>query len=82
MLPSDLALTLETRVKITETIDRECCDERKGDLKAYRGAMDCAPGWDIVFCIHCGQVWITERRIDSAGSNDTRRKRVTIGDKP
>lgn len=42
-------------MKITETIERECCNREK-DMKTYNGTG--APGIGVRwFCIHCGQLW-------------------------
>jgi NADH pyrophosphatase NudC (nudix superfamily) len=40
-------------MKITETIERECCDPEK-DLKQ----VDVQNFENCSFCIHCGQWWI------------------------
>ena len=46
-------------MKITETVERECCSWRT-DLKIYRGRP--ILGYTekvnrLRFCVHCGQLW-------------------------
>jgi len=51
-------------MKITETIERECCDTRK-DLKRMptpRGVKN-----EYYFCLHCGMQYVKMRIYDSAG---------------
>lgn len=54
-------------MKITETIERECC--APGDLKQYQGLMKC-PGHrpKFRFCTYCGQLWMLVREMGPAGS--------------
>jgi hypothetical protein len=56
-------------VKIKETIERECCDERK-DLKPLPGCPK-APRLQFLFCVHCGRWWEELTRTDGAGSRET-----------
>lgn len=47
-------------MKITETIERECCEER--DLKPYGGKTIMCPSGKtdncyFSYCSHCGQLW-------------------------
>ncbi len=68
-------------MKITETIERECCDERKGDLKQYRGDPKSTTSLardKMLFCVHCGQIWIEDRRMDAAGSSETYFRKVGL----
>jgi hypothetical protein len=57
-------------MKITETVERDCCATK--DLRPYSGMVcsksrenTCSP---LLFCKHCGQVWVRARRTDAAGS--------------
>lgn len=45
-------------MKITETIERECCDPSK-DLKIYKDGSDRR----LRKCIHCGQIWEYKREL-------------------
>lgn len=51
-------------MKITETIERQCCDFQK-DLKAYKGipskGLKNFMVYSPLFCIHCGQIWVNYR---------------------
>lgn len=73
-------------MKIKQTVERECCDERKGDLKPYRGKgfavikdRDAEPEYvdpessykPPMFCGHCGQMWVWDRRMDAAGGTES-----------
>lgn len=67
-------------MKITETIERECCDERLGDLRPYRGSAvrkvdkSVVPEMDsrgiFKFCVHCGQIYRKTRQTDAAGGSE------------
>ena len=48
-------------MKITETIKRECC--QKQDLRPYNGVelLPDEPARYLFFCVHCGQVWVSEK---------------------
>lgn len=47
-------------MKITETIDRECCSW-PNDLKPVKGMK--VPGADKSwFCVHCGRLWHSIRK--------------------
>ncbi len=67
-------------MKITETIERECCEPR--DLKPYSGKFngysELPLSWQVTvqFCIYCGQLWREEGYTDAAGGMDTRLVRV------
>ncbi len=65
-------------MKITETIERECCDERKGDLQPYMGAAEFDGKRAFFFCIHCGQVWVEDRRMDAAGGSETYLRKIRV----
>jgi hypothetical protein len=49
------------KMRIKETIERECCDFRL-DLRRAP-----AYGPDYRFCVHCGQIWKRRRILDAAG---------------
>lgn len=53
---------------IKETIERQCCDERK-DLQRLIGSP---VGQAYYFCRHCGRWWESQRYMDAAGSSDSR----------
>jgi hypothetical protein len=56
-------------MKIKETIERECCEDR--DMKRYRGLFSTMPQLkDAVFCIHCGNIFTKESYTDAAGGRD------------
>ena len=55
-------------LKIKETIERECCEQR--DLKDYRGEVDTLRR-GLKFCIHCGQLFHTTSQTDAAGGIET-----------
>lgn len=62
-------------VMVTETIERECCDENK-DLVPYKGK----PINGIMpsrFCKHCGQLFKIVHYTDEAGSKDYRYKKLS-----
>jgi hypothetical protein len=66
-------------MKITETIERECC-RWPGDLEAYNGKKvkqfpESGPASRIYFCKHCGQLWHSIRR---PGEMDGGRERLEI----
>ncbi len=65
-------------MKITETIERECCDEREGDLHIYMGEAEFDGSWAFFFCIHCGQIWVEDRRMDAAGSSETYFRKILV----
>jgi hypothetical protein len=54
------------KVKILETIERECCQQQ--DMKPYQGVGDRKD--KKIFCIHCGQVWGENSFMDESGSRD------------
>lgn len=58
------------KIKVTE--ERECCDERKGDLIRYKGELPPTASRPhvYVFCKHCGQLWVNDLRMDGAGSSE------------
>ncbi len=60
-------------MKITETIERECCHPQH-DLKLYQG-IAIKGERNPKFCVHCGQIWIWTRR---AGEMDGGYEKVTI----
>lgn len=62
-------------IKIKETIERDCCEQK--DLKEYKG-RDAHIHNQIFFCQHCGQLWENEKYTDAAGSTDTRLKPVKL----
>jgi hypothetical protein len=55
-------------MKITETIERDCCHQK--DLLPYKGVRSdiLNYGKNLQFCRHCGQIWFWERKMDEAGS--------------
>jgi len=61
-------------VKITETIDRWCCEPK--DLKKYKGE---GPKTVELFCQYCGQQFGSERYMDAAGSSDTKLVKIGLG---
>lgn len=43
-------------MKITETIERDCCNY--SDLKTYKGiGYNKNARYSVLFCPHCGQIW-------------------------
>lgn len=49
-------------MKITETIERECCVRDK-DFLIYQGTYDTIEQGTkarVEFCCHCGQIWIED----------------------
>lgn len=52
-------------MKIKETVERECCAYPK-DLKPYKGIAE--KDVKYMFCVHCGQIWGWNRKMDAAGS--------------
>lgn len=64
------------KIKVTE--ERECCDERK-DLVAYRGSKAHAND-EFMFCKHCGQLWVHDRRMDGAGSSEDYLRKIDAPD--
>jgi len=61
----------EPRMKITERIERDCCDLRM-DLKPYKGIVGDQDRSEYRFCVHCGQIWVAGRYTDAAGSRSTK----------
>ena len=64
-------------MKITETIERECCVPGK-DLVEYKGLLSGKHINKPQFCKHCGQVWQIERYTDAAGRMDERWVKVPL----
>jgi hypothetical protein len=60
----------EPRMKITEQVERDCCDLRM-DLKPYRGISGNHDHREYRFCVHCGQLWVPGRYADAAGGRST-----------
>ena len=60
-------------MKITETIERECC--HPDDLVKYQGVSGIPAVLKPKFCKHCGQLWILERFTDAAGDSDSEYRR-------
>ena len=50
--------------KITETTERWCCDDEKGDLVKYEEERAVRH----YKCKHCGDLWVSEWVNDGAGS--------------
>ena len=66
-------------MKITETIERECCQPR--DLKPYLGKVSFnRDQWRPQFCVHCGQIHVCTREMDASGNMDTVLTKTTIHD--
>jgi len=61
-------------VKITETIERWCCEPK--DLKKYRGEGSKSIE---MFCQHCGQQFTSEKYTDAAGARDTKLVKCGLG---
>jgi hypothetical protein len=62
-------------VKITETVDRECCHPTR-DLKLYQGLrFKDAGNRKYHFCVHCGQFWTWNR---AAGEMDGGLEKVMV----
>jgi hypothetical protein len=59
-------------MKITETIERNCCEQK--DLKPYLGNK----ALKLLYCVHCGQLWEWNRRMDAAGSMEDCLERVEL----
>jgi hypothetical protein len=67
-------------MKVTETIERDCCDPNK-DLEPYLGILSAAANrFSPEFCIQCGQIWVTSRRMDAAGSSEDYLRPIDISD--
>lgn len=65
-------------MKITETIERECC--QPNDLAQYQGNPIMSHSkHPFKFCKHCGQVWAWVR---SAGEIDGGLERVVLQEVP
>lgn len=64
-------------IKITETIERQCCDSSK-DLNEYKGRQE-HKDREYKFCVHCGQIFMWSRRIDSSGDCGDYLKEVVQG---
>ena len=64
-------------MKITETIERECC--QPGDLRPYAGFQEAPDG--IWFCAHCGQLWGYRRITDNEGAPSRVECRIYPGKK-
>lgn len=66
------------RVKVTETIVRDCCEPK--DLVEYKGERTKNSEYpeSIYFCKHCGQLWFYESYVDGAGDVDERLTRINI----
>jgi hypothetical protein len=62
-------------MKITETIQRECCDLRK-DLKPIQGTPRIGNDHKYLFCIHCGRHHVGNSERDAAGGVDWVYRRV------
>lgn len=63
-------------MKVTETIERQCCDEMK-DMKPYLGPKPRHIKKRVIkFCVHCGSVWQLLRREDAHGGSHWRKMRV------
>ncbi len=59
---------------VTESTDRECCDPYR-DLNPYcpitedESKIKYTGGrFKYHFCVHCGQLWTTERHMDASGN--------------
>lgn len=61
-------------MKITETIERQCCTPK--DLKPVEGCQKWARIPDLVFCIHCGARHRHHTFMDAAGSRDWEYRKV------
>lgn len=65
-------------MKITETIERECCAPGK-DLVEYKGLRtDSAKKNPFMRCKHCGQIWEWVKFSDAAGNMDERLEKVSL----
>ena len=62
-------------VMVTETIERECCDENK-DLVPYKGEPINGI-MSIRFCKHCGQLFKFVHYTDEAGSQGYRYEKLS-----
>ena len=50
-------------MKIQETIERACCEDR--DLVPYNGVVSNAQQISALrprFCCHCGQIWVSDEQ--------------------
>lgn len=56
-------------MKITETIQRDCCNDRK-DLKTIEGSPLAGRDPIYKFCVHCGRHFAIHSFMDPAGSSD------------
>jgi hypothetical protein len=55
-------------MKITETIDRECCQQK--DLKPVIDSKLVGRQREFLFCVHCGARHRYTSYMDAAGSTD------------
>ena len=64
-------------MKVTETIERECCDPR--DLVwVNHKSLSKLDGDDVGVCKHCGQAWVSYNGHDAPGSKAGSRERICI----
>lgn len=56
-------------MKITETINRDCCQQR--DLRPVEGTKRIHGHDEFMFCVHCGRYHEAYRVSDAAGGYDT-----------
>lgn len=67
-------------MKISETIERECCQTR--DLRKYQGLVDTiVKTFKPEFCIHCGQIWIHDREMGPGGSYEPNFRKIIVDEK-
>lgn len=63
-------------MKITETIERECCEPQ--DLRVFKGERKGPAPPLLKFCAHCGQIWTIETASDGFGQEKKTLVRVAI----
>lgn len=61
-------------MKVTETIERECCQRK--DLKPVAGTPKFGSDPEFVFCVHCGSHLQVHTFMDAAGSKDWEYRKV------
>lgn len=67
-------------MKITETIERECCETK--DFIRYEGILRTSSIDPIFFCRHCGELWIPERHVVVGDGSALKWERLFDGQHP
>ncbi len=61
-------------MKITETITRDCCEQK--DLRPVEGCRKFGMHPEFKFCVHCGARHEYHRFTDPAGGTDSEYRKV------